>query len=56
MGRFNGCRAQKTRERKEKQASHQNVAKSQLKSNQAAQNIVCKLCNQALMCSMLKIL
>jgi hypothetical protein len=53
MGRFNGCRAQKTRERKEKSASHQSVAKSQLKSNAAAQNIICKLCKQPFMCSLL---
>jgi transcription elongation factor Elf1 len=37
--------------RKEKQASHQNVAKSQLKLNEAAQSILCAICMQSFMCT-----
>jgi len=49
MGRTNACRAQQKRERNQAKAG-QNSA-SQLKSNQAALNIVCALCRQTFLCT-----
>jgi ribosomal protein L9 len=46
----NGARAQQKRERNQKKQSQQKTAKSQLKSNQAALTIQCKVCKQSFMC------
>jgi uncharacterized CHY-type Zn-finger protein len=46
----NGARAQQRRERAQKKQRQQKTAKSQLKTNQAALTIQCKVCKQSFMC------
>jgi len=47
----NGARAKQTRERKLKQDAAAGAAKSQLKTNEAAKNVMCKVCRQAFLCT-----
>jgi hypothetical protein len=46
----NGARAKQKRERNQKKQSQQKAPKSQLKANQAALTIQCKVCRQSFMC------
>ncbi|KAH7816212.1 putative Zinc-binding [Monocercomonoides exilis] len=51
MGGGNGCKAKKAQERKAAHAQTGSKAKSQLKSNAKAQNIICQQCKQSFMCT-----
>ena len=47
----NGNRAKQKRERAMKRDAAKTTAHSQLKSNAAAKNIMCKMCRQTFMCT-----
>ncbi|EGG17429.1 hypothetical protein DFA_08424 [Cavenderia fasciculata] len=47
----NGAKAQQKRERNLKKAAGETKAHSQLKSNEAAKNIMCNVCRQSFMCT-----
>jgi len=47
----NGNRAKQKRERNQKKKEQDSGNKSQLKSNEAAKTIICKVCRQSFMCT-----